>query len=97
MGHIDTNYFRELLNSRKEFSEDELIDFIDEYEVTREYGENRRWSRSVTSICEFDNKFYAIDWDEGLTEMQPDEYYDFQPYPVKPIEKQITVVEWVKI
>ena len=66
-------------------------------EIEREEGENRRWSRSVESIIELCGRYFAVVWEEGLTEYQDNEFYD-QPYEVeeKTYEKKITVTEWVK-
>ena len=65
-------------------------------DVDRIEGENRRWSRSVQSIVALGDRYFAIDWEEGLTEMQENEFYD-QPYEVKKIEKTVVVEEWVSI
>lgn len=66
-------------------------------EIDREYGENRRWSRGVSSIVEMCGRYFCIVWDEGLTECQENEFYD-QPYEVEKCtyEKTITVTEWKK-
>lgn len=66
-------------------------------EVHRSNGENRRWSRSVESIIELCNRYFAVLWEEGLTENQEDSYFD-QPYEVEEhtYEKTITVTEWIK-
>lgn len=73
---------------------DELIRLRD-YEEDREYGDNRRWSRSVTSICELCGRYYQLNWEEGLTEYQDNEF-PCQPFEVEKhtYEKTITVIEW---
>lgn len=76
------------------FDEDELKNLIDEYECDRVNGKNRRWTRTVSSIIKVENEYFSIDWEEGLTECQENSYMD-QPVAVKPVEKQITVTEWV--
>ena len=65
-------------------------------EVDRDEGENRRWSRTVSSILLISGRYFCLDWEEGLTECQENEYYN-QPYEVekKTYEKTITVTEWV--
>lgn len=62
-----------------------------------EYGENRRWSRFVRTIVDLNGRYFAIEWDQGLTEMQSDEFYN-QPYEVelKEYDKVVHVKEWVK-
>lgn len=69
------------------------------HEEDTEVGENRRWSRSVTSYLSYEKdgekKYLALDWEEGLTEMQENEFYN-QPRFVIPrqVTKTITVTEW---
>ena len=69
-----------------------------EYEVESEYGDNRRWSRSVTTISQIGDRYFSTNWDEGLTEYQENEYYE-QPVEVEKntYEKTITVTEWVPV
>lgn len=84
------------IDSHEELSEKELRRLALECSVVDESkGENRRWSRTVTSIVELCNRFFAIVWEEGLTECQEDSFYD-QPYEVKlhEYEKTIIVKEW---
>ncbi len=61
-------------------------------------GENRRWLRSVKSVFEFDERFFIVEWEEPLTEMQEAEFYN-QPYEVEKVitQKTIDVVEYKKI
>lgn len=67
------------------------------YSTEKEYGETHRWHREVTSIVKLGNRYFAVKWYQGLTEMQENEFFD-QPYEVelKEYEKTITVKEWVK-
>ena len=52
-----------------------------EYSIDRTYGDNRRWQRSVTDVCEMLGRYFALHWEEGLTESQEDDFMD-QPYEV---------------
>ena len=63
-----------------------------------EEGENRRWTRTVTSYVELCGRTFSVDWEEGLTEYQENEFYD-QPYEVelKTYEKTIVVKEWMRV
>lgn len=87
------------IDSGNELTERELSEVTD-YEVESEYGENRRWSRSVTTISKIGDRYFSINWENGLTESQENGYY-YQPIEVqkKTYEKTITVnvVEWVPI
>ncbi|MDD3222319.1 MAG: hypothetical protein PHG07_08020 [Lachnospiraceae bacterium] len=93
-------HFKEIMvqkiDSGEELTENELQGFQD-FEVERTKGENRRWSRTVSSICKLCDRFFKLVWEEGLTECQENEFYD-QPYEVekRTYEKKITVTEWVK-
>lgn len=97
MDKYDEELLRKIDNGEK-LTRSELCDVIFEYEVETEYGENRRWSRSVNTISEIGNRYFSIDWEEGLTECQENEYYD-QPIEVekKTYEKTITVTEWIPV
>ncbi len=86
------------IDSGEPLKEDELRDLAFYYEVDKTVGENRRWCREVRSIIELCNRYFCIVWDEGLTEMQENGFYN-QPYEVEKhtYEKVITVTEWNKI
>lgn len=69
----------------------EISTLVHEFtEVYREEGEDRRWSRTITSVIDFKDTLYAVNWEHGLTEGQENEYYD-QPYKVKLEEEEITI------
>ena len=67
-------------------------------EVSKEYGENSRWTRPVDSVIQINNRYLLIYWEEGLTECQESEFWE-QPKEVIPhdYEKTITVREWLPI
>lgn len=79
----------------EELTERELS-LITNYEVSREEGENRRWSRTIHSVVKLNEHYFMVVWEQGLTEMQENEFYD-QPYEVEKhtYEKTLTVTEWV--
>lgn len=95
--HFEEIMASKILNGEK-LTEKEIKELVWDYEIDREEGDNRRWTRSVTSIVELCDKCFAIDWEEGLTECQENEYYN-QPYEVvkRTYEKTITVTEWVSV
>lgn len=37
-------------------------------------GDTGRWTRMMTSIVEHEGRFFAVEWQSGLTEMQEDEF-----------------------
>lgn len=75
-------------------TEDELEDFVFyDNEVYRDEGEPGRWSRHVSSVIADDNgQLWCVEWEEGLTEMQDNEFYD-QPYKVHLDKKPVTVIQ----
>ncbi|MDD5022211.1 MAG: hypothetical protein PHR82_08820 [Endomicrobiaceae bacterium] len=95
-------HFREIMlakiDAKENLTEKELSEVVFGYEVDTEYGDNRRWTRTVTTIVELLGRFFSIDWEEGLTESQENEFYN-QPVEVKKntYEKTIVVTEWVAI
>lgn len=92
--------FLEAFDSGYEFSESELSELAYENSISTEYGDKLRWVRPVTTIIEFDGRYFQIDWYEGLTEMQPNEFYD-QPFEVKKESHEetitVTVTNWVPL
>ena len=85
------------IDAGEELDEKVLEDLAYYQTIDEEYGENRRWSRFVKSIVDLNGRYFAIEWDQGLTEMQPDEFWE-QPYEVelKEYDKVVHVKEWVK-
>ena len=89
--------FYEAIINKKDLSEREFRNLLD-YEVDRSYGDNRRWTREVSSILKLCGHLFELDWDEGLTEYQDDVFFDL-PYEVVKEEKQVTttVVTYVPL
>lgn len=86
--------FEYKIDHKIDLTEDELEAFNWELEyVDRIYGDNERWVRPVTTVIQIGQRYFAIDWFEGLTEYQSN-YYEGQPYEVIPEEKVITTIEW---
>lgn len=79
-------------------SESDLSYLVYNFELESEYGDNRRWTRSVDTIVELGGKHYSVTWEQGLTECQENYFYD-QPVEVKlqEYEKTITVREWKEV
>ena len=80
--------FYEAIINKKDLSEREFRNLLD-YEVDRSYGDNRRWTREVSSILKLCGHLFELDWDEGLTEYQDDVFLDL-PYEVVKEEKQVS-------
>lgn len=95
-----SNYEKELLSkidSGEPLSERELKMLALEFDIERIVEDNRRWQREVRSICQLGGRTFAVDWQEGLTECQENEFRE-QPFEVvkNEYEKTIKVTEWVK-
>lgn len=80
------------LDAGQELTEDEIADFLDYVpNYLEEEGEDGRWARSVTTYCKTrDGRFFRVDWQRGLTEMQSNTYY-FQPVEVTLHEEERTI------
>ena len=85
------------IDNKEKLDESELSDLVFECEVETKYGQNRRWSRSAITIVELGDRYFRIEWENGLTENQPNEFYK-QPTEVelKEYPKTIIVKEWVE-
>lgn len=81
----------------KEMSETELSTIAynySDYEVVDTIeGDCGRWTQHITTIFKDGNKFYALEWERGLTEYQEDEFY-WQPYEVEPYQETIVVTKY---
>jgi len=86
------------IENNEKLSGYELSRLVYNYEIEVEYGDNSRWSRSAISIIQLLDRMFSVEWEQGLTESQEDEFYN-QPYEVKAheYEKTIIVKEWVAI
>lgn len=96
--HYD-EYVLHKIDNGEQLTEKELEKMLWSFkEIDTLYGENRRWNRSVRTILEIGGRYFALDWDEGLTECQENEFYS-QPVEVKKREytKTIVVTEWDEI
>lgn len=95
--HFDEIMLKKI-DSGEKLTEKEMRELVCGYDVATEYGDNRRWTRSITTIIELKGRFFSIDWEEGLTECQENEFYD-QPKEVRKhtYEKTITVTEWIQV
>lgn len=95
------NYEQLMLNriAHGEAIEDSDLEFlVREYEIERidsEENDVDPTSAAVTSIIALQDKYFAIKWQQGLTERQPD-YYDEQPYEVK-CQRVGETCEWVSV
>ena len=97
---LKPNEFIEAFDSGVEINEQTLLNYAYSGEVIEE-GENRRWSRPVTSIAKINGRYFKILWEEGLTEYQDNSVWD-APIEVNRLEYDkiipehtVHIVEWV--
>lgn len=87
-------------NSPYHFNEEELSLLIDCFEIERKtfYENVGRWTCPICSIIQIADRYFGIDWEQGLTEYQEDLFYN-QPEEVVPhtYEKTITFTGWESI
>ena len=90
---FNDNYFQYLIDNNITFDREDICEFIDCYCYFVKRAEFcDRWTRHITTICKLNERYYAVEWDAGLTEYG-ENYYDEQPYEVFPEEeKQIFIV-----
>ena len=94
---MDEEYFLKQIENHIPLTEEELRTLVLFYSIEEMYGADHRWHKEVTSIVRLGNRYFAVEWYQGLTELQDNEFFD-QPYEVefKEYEKTITIKEWVK-
>lgn len=92
----EKDYLEKILNG-EELTEEELEDLVFDYEIDCQDEDCDRWVTYVKTIVNLCDRYFAIDWERGLTEMQENGFFE-QPYEVKKVEyeKVIQVTEWVK-
>lgn len=93
-------------DNEERFNEDELRDLywgdLEEddddlvQQIEEEADEKRRWSQIITKILKINGRYFSVYGDIGLTEYQ-DDSFDIQPTEVMPVEKVVTITEWVEI
>lgn len=84
--------FLERYDKKEKFSESELeeLEYFGEG-IDRIEGANRRWTRTIKNIFKVEDRYFALEFEEGLTEMQDNMYYN-QPYEVEKVFEEITTV-----
>lgn len=82
------------IKKREDFTREELISLFDRLkEVDEKRYDKHRWYTPVETIFKVKDTYILLEWDEGLTEYQENEY-GFNPYEVYYEEKTIVIKEW---
>lgn len=86
------------IDNYNSLSVSELRTLVYGYSILNEDGDYGRWTMSVHTIVHLKDRYFAIDWERGLTENQDDEFW-YQPVEVVPhtYEKTITVTEYIPL
>jgi len=79
------------------FTKKQIEELVWESDVETFHGENRRWSRSNSTVVEYEGKFYELYWEEGLTEGQENEFEAQDAPEVKQVTETLAVTKWVDI
>lgn len=93
----DEEFLRKF-DSGERFTEDEIADIVIRGVGKLAYnheGQDNRWTREVRKVYQIGDRYFAIDYDRALTEIQENEYW-YQPQEVEKYtyEKAMTIVEW---
>lgn len=92
----------EKMYAGEKLSKDELRALVFEYAeddykiITHSEGSESRWTRVMDTIIKTGEDYWDIPWERGLTEYQENMFWK-QPIRVKPVEKVITVTNWVPL
>lgn len=79
-----------IIDSETKLTTKQLEELL-EYEIAIETGEDRRWSRSNISLLKLGDRHFVLEWEQGLTERQDNEFYS-QPVEVgNPTEREIVL------
>lgn len=95
---MDEEYFLNRINNNIELDENELYCLVAWFGIETIYGAKHRWHKEARTIVQLNDRYFAVDWYQGLTELQDNEFYD-QPYEVelKEYQKTITVRDWIRV
>lgn len=99
--------FLKRMDNGEHFSEEELESIIwegiddtnspiDFYEEDKIEGDSGRWQKLITKVFCFGDRFFAIDYEQGLTEYQENSY-EYQPYEVTKKEVMILQTKWIAV
>ena len=89
-------YIIDKYDNKEPLTKEEVRELIWDYDYERIEGESRRWNRWVDVIIKLKDRYFRVGFDEGLTEMQPNEYYT-DIVEVKPVATVKTVINWEEI
>lgn len=74
-------------------SDDDMSEAIFMYEIDREDLDEYRWTTLTRSVIKVKDRYFEIDWIQGNTEMQEDDFSDSSLKEVFPVKKTATFYE----
>lgn len=74
--------------SKDHFDGIEQVDSID--------GEDRRWSRTNLVVFKVDDRYFGIEWEQGLTEIQENDAFAQVAVELVKTEKTIVVTDYIR-
>lgn len=69
---------RKIDNHEDLYSQD-YWEMIDNYSIYSDEGEDGRWTRYMYNLIKLGDRYFEINWQEGLTEMQENDW----DYPIE--------------
>ena len=98
--HYEENFESIMVNKidkGETLTEKELKRLAYEYEIEKIVYDKNRWTMPISSVCKLLDRYFMVEWQEGLTEYQENEFLD-QPYEVElhEYQKLVGVRKWIE-
>ena len=79
------------IDNHEDLSSQDYWEMIDNYSIYSDEGEDGRWTRFMYNLIQLGDRYFEINWQKGLTEMQEDcfdyleevEFYGYEEVVVK--------------
>ena len=79
------------IDNNENLSSQDYWEMIDNYSIYSDEGEDGRWTRFMYNLVKLGDRYFEINWQKGLTEMQEDcfdypeevEFYGYEEVVVK--------------
>jgi len=86
------------LDNKENLTDREFSKLVYNYSINEENQDWGRWTMGMYTVAKLKDRYFSINWEQGLTESQDDCFYE-QPVEVLPhtYEKTVTVTEWIPI
>lgn len=78
------------IDNHEELTSEDYCLLLNDYKFYEEAGDDGRWTRFMYTVSKLGDRYFEINWQRGLTEMQED-YFD--EYPAEVVIKDIRIIE----